>query len=115
MTPGGIDEIAALIEHYSGYRPTVTGPPARASDVAKALRKNKVIVAALPNAGGGGHVVIVRGIRRESGGVQVLVNDPMSKRPYVVDFATFRNWWSQSIIVQFAPDNSSDRDEDDDD
>jgi hypothetical protein len=101
--PGHLDETRRLIEHFSGQQARVTGAPARPSQVARALDRNRAIVAAIQPPGQPiGHVVVVRGIRRgHDGRIDLLVNDPMSQVPNTIPWEQFRPLWRQSIIVRF--------------
>jgi hypothetical protein len=102
-------EIASLIEEFSGQETHITGAPPRPSSVAHQLERNRAIVAAVHPPGQSiGHVVVVRGIRRTASGVQLLLNDPMSRIPQTIDWSRLRPMWTDSIIVRFDGERAQD-------
>jgi ABC-type bacteriocin/lantibiotic exporter with double-glycine peptidase domain len=110
---GHLEEIRRIINHYTGGTARITGPPRRASAIARALRQDHLIIAALSTGMGAGHVVVVRGIRTEQGRVEVLVNDPMSRIPQTIALSELRSYWSHTIIVHGSSADESDDDDDD--
>jgi hypothetical protein len=114
LRTGHLVEIQRIIRHYAGERSIITGPPRRPSDLAKALRKKKLVIAAISAGQGAGHVVVVRGIRRNRQAVQLLVNDPMSRIPQTIDYEKFLAYWQETIIVQHNKNDTDDNDDADD-
>lgn len=97
--PGALEEIRQLIAHYSHRVSRIIGPPPDPRSVYNTLNQNRVIIAAIDNHTGGGHVVIVRGIRIDNGTVELLINDPMHDGPLIVGYTAFFSHWRKSVVV----------------
>jgi Peptidase_C39 like family len=100
---GSLEEISRFIEHYSNQASVIVGPPPSPRSIYRALARNNLIVAAISSGLGAGHVVVVRGLRLRNDRYELLINDPMSKYPTVVDFEQFRSVWMQSIVIRYVP------------
>lgn len=101
---GSLTEIVNIIKHYGGVDAFITGPPKQPKDVYKALAKNKLVIAALHTSMGSGHVVVIRGVRKQNGSIQLLVNDPMSVIARTLSYQKLHSMWRETVIINYKGD-----------
>jgi hypothetical protein len=102
--PGSEEQLRAAVEFFGGQIVETRGQPPSSRAVYRTLKEDKVIIALLqPFPGGGGHAVVVRGIRLEThseGRVAfLLVNDPIKPEPVRVRYDDFVQTWRRTIVV----------------
>lgn len=114
MRSGQLYEIQNVIKRYTGLDSVIKNSLPTSNDIATALEKNRLIIAATYTGPMAGHVVLIKGIRKTTrNGVkttQILINDPMEHKAKVVSFAEFKKRWKQSIVVQFESESESESD-----